>query len=86
MARTTPIIHKEFSLNVVFRSAKSLLTCVISRSEMRLCCMLLVGVTCASAQNALEVIEGVRGGRHWVDAKTDPPKSPQETLATLHTS
>ncbi len=35
------------------------------------------------AQNALNMIEGVRGGRHWVDAETAPPKSPQESLASL---
>lgn len=34
-------------------------------------------------QDALQTIEGVRGGRHWVDAKTAPPKSPQESLACL---
>jgi putative membrane-bound dehydrogenase-like protein len=34
-------------------------------------------------KNALQVIEGVRGGRHWVDQKTAPPKSPAESLACL---
>ena len=34
-------------------------------------------------KNALDVIEGVRGGRHWVDEKTAPPKSPKESLACL---
>ncbi len=34
-------------------------------------------------KNALEVIEGMRGGRHWVDAKTAPPKEPADSLATL---
>ena len=34
-------------------------------------------------KNALEVIEGVRGGRHWVDEKTAPPKSPKDSLACL---
>ena len=34
-------------------------------------------------KNALQVIEGVRGGRHWVDEKTAPPKSPAESLACL---
>jgi len=32
---------------------------------------------------ALQAIESERGGRHWVDAKTDPPKSPTESLATF---
>ena len=27
-------------------------------------------------QDALESIERTRGGRHWIDAETDPPKSP----------
>ena len=30
-------------------------------------------------ENALELIEGVRGGRHWADARTAPPKSPAES-------
>jgi putative membrane-bound dehydrogenase-like protein len=34
-------------------------------------------------KDALDVIEGVRGGRHWVDEKTAPPKSPEESLACL---
>ncbi len=33
--------------------------------------------------NALQLIEGVRGGRHWVNATTAPPKSPQESMKTL---
>ena len=32
---------------------------------------------------ALDVIEGVRGGRHWVKEKTAPPKSPADSLACL---
>lgn len=34
-------------------------------------------------KNALEIIEGVRGGRHWVDDKTAPPKSPADSLEAL---
>ena len=34
-------------------------------------------------QSALEMIDGVRGGRHWVNAPTRPPKSPQESLKSL---
>ena len=30
-------------------------------------------------QDALESIESTRGGRHWIDAKTAPPKSPEES-------
>jgi putative membrane-bound dehydrogenase-like protein len=42
-------------------------------------------VSVASAQedtrpDALRSIESTRGGRHWVDAKTQPPKSPEESL------
>ncbi len=35
------------------------------------------------AANALNVIESERGGRHWADAKTMPPKSPSESLAAI---
>ena len=31
-------------------------------------------------KNALQLIEGERGGRHWIDAKTDPPKSAEDSL------
>ncbi|MEO1998849.1 MAG: PVC-type heme-binding CxxCH protein, partial [Planctomycetaceae bacterium] len=34
-------------------------------------------------RDALQMIEGVRGGRHWVDAKTAAPKSPQDSLECL---
>lgn len=34
-------------------------------------------------KNALKMIEGVRGGRHWVDAETAPPKSPADSLACI---
>src|SRR6056297_3410226 len=34
-------------------------------------------------QSALEVIESSRGGRHWVDEATAPPKSPDESLAAI---
>lgn len=37
----------------------------------------------APKQDALRTIEGTRGGRHWVNAKTAPPKSPQESLKRL---
>jgi len=33
------------------------------------------------SRDALSAIESTRGGRHWVDAPTDPPKSPEESLA-----
>jgi putative membrane-bound dehydrogenase-like protein len=33
--------------------------------------------------DALSAIESTRGGRHWVDAPTDPPKSPSESQACI---
>ncbi len=36
-----------------------------------------------SATSALELIEAGRGGRHWVDAETDPPRSPEETVSSF---
>ncbi|MCA8987139.1 MAG: c-type cytochrome [Planctomycetaceae bacterium] len=35
----------------------------------------------APPKTALESIESTRGGRHWVDAETDPPRSPEESLS-----
>lgn len=35
------------------------------------------------ADDALQQIEGVRGGRHWIDQPTAPPKGPEESLACL---
>ncbi len=37
----------------------------------------------AEQTGALDVIEAARGGRHWVDADTQPPKSPDDSLACL---
>jgi putative membrane-bound dehydrogenase-like protein len=34
-------------------------------------------------EGALKVIESERGGRHWADAKTAPPKEPAESLACI---
>ncbi|MCA9177553.1 MAG: c-type cytochrome [Planctomycetales bacterium] len=49
--------------------------------------MLLFGMAfcgnLAAQDQALEVIEGVRGGRHWVNEKTAPPKSPAESMAAM---
>jgi putative membrane-bound dehydrogenase-like protein len=36
-------------------------------------------------KNAVQVIEGFRGGRHWVNSRTAPPKSPEESLKTIKT-
>jgi len=46
--------------------------------------LLFLSVSSVSAQedtrpDALRSIEATRGGRHWVDAKTQPPKSPEES-------
>lgn len=48
-------------------------------------CLCLTGISQGHAQqtDALNMIEGVRGGRHWVDAKTPPPKTPQVSLASF---
>jgi len=35
----------------------------------------------STPRSALESIESTRGGRHWVDLATDPPKSPDDSLA-----
>lgn len=32
---------------------------------------------------ALDAIEAERGGRHWIDQKTDDPKSPDDSLAAM---
>ncbi|WP_149494838.1 PVC-type heme-binding CxxCH protein [Roseiconus lacunae] len=37
----------------------------------------------AQASSALEVIESSRGGRHWIDESTDPPKTPEQTLQSF---
>ncbi len=34
-------------------------------------------------KNALQMIESNRGGRHWVDAETAPPKSPAESMQAM---
>ncbi len=33
--------------------------------------------------DALKTIESERGGRHWIDEQTDPPKSPEDSLAAM---
>ena len=39
--------------------------------------------TDSAPAGALEMIEGVRGGRHWVDEQSQPAKAPEESLASL---
>ena len=50
-------------------------------------CALILSVLAAppanEKQDALQSIESTRGGRHWVDAKTDPPKSPEDSKKCL---
>ncbi|MEZ6129641.1 MAG: c-type cytochrome [Planctomycetaceae bacterium] len=33
--------------------------------------------------NLLDVVNSERGGRHWIDQKPDPPKSPEDTLKSF---
>ena len=46
---------------------------------------IMPGVTFGQAeqQDALQLIESERGGRHWVDEQTAPAKSPEESLQCL---
>ena len=37
----------------------------------------------APPQDALKTIEQTRGGRHWIDAKTAPPKTPDQSRAHI---
>ena len=37
----------------------------------------------AAAQDTLNSVDRTRGGRHWIDMKTPPPRSPAETLEAL---
>jgi hypothetical protein len=51
-------------------------------------CSALFGLPLVAQENlapadALEAIESERGGRHWVDEETDPPKSPRDSLASM---
>ncbi|HIF31410.1 MAG TPA: c-type cytochrome [Planctomycetaceae bacterium] len=43
--------------------------------------MCLVHVADVAGQDTLESVDRVRGGRHWIDAKVDPPKSAKESKA-----
>lgn len=44
------------------------------------CAGLLLMLQAAPQSDFERSVEQQRGGRHWVDKKTDPPKSPQESL------
>lgn len=47
------------------------------------CLVPLVTGSIASGQDTLESIDRVRGGRHWIDAKTDPPRAPMDSQAAF---
>ncbi|MEL6109787.1 MAG: PVC-type heme-binding CxxCH protein, partial [Planctomycetota bacterium] len=42
-----------------------------------------VPLTLKTPKSALEVIESVRGGRHWVDKQPDPPRTPEASLKSF---
>ncbi|MEQ9410794.1 MAG: hypothetical protein RIK87_23990, partial [Fuerstiella sp.] len=44
-----------------------------------LCCLLLFFQS--TPEDLLEAVNSERGGRHWIDQKPDPPKSPAESRA-----
>ena len=49
-------------------------------------CLMAAASAAVSAEtkpDALQTIESTRGGRHWIDDKMAPPKSPAESLACL---
>ena len=54
------------------------------RARVPVLLSLAIGLLCTPAsgqqQDALESIESTRTGRHWVDAKPEPPKTPEESL------
>lgn len=43
----------------------------------------VLGAETEQAKSALDVIESNRGGRHWVEQKTAPPRSPADSLAQI---
>lgn len=52
-----------------------------SQVSLLLALTLLAAPADDAPQDALKEIERTRGGRHWVDAETAPPKSPEESRA-----
>ncbi len=44
---------------------------------------LLVAKDPEKKKDALQSIESTRGGRHWIDAKTPPPRSPEKSIKAL---
>ena len=71
MIRLNPLIVPAFrSLSILVTTMTFLFSTAVSNS----CAQMGSG-------DALEQIEGVRGGRHWIDQPTAAPKSPEESLA-----
>ena len=56
-----------------------------SAEEIKATIRLLGAAPAKAKQDALQSIEAFRGGRHWADAKTAPPQSPEESLKKLQT-
>jgi putative membrane-bound dehydrogenase-like protein len=54
-----------------------------SAEEIKATIGLLAAAPAPAKQDALRTIEAFRGGRHWVNAKTAPPQSPEESLKKL---
>jgi len=80
------------TLQLAFRGSVLSFSAATSAACLVLSALLLLAVPLSAEEpptgniqpqqaDALESIESTRGGRHWIDAKTDPPKSPEETLA-----
>lgn len=49
--------------------------------SLTICCLIGSHILSAQGQDALRSIERTRGGRHWIDAETDPPKTANESRA-----
>lgn len=45
-----------------------------------LCAILMSATVSAQQADLVRSVEQQRGGRHWIDKKTDPPKTPEESL------
>ena len=44
---------------------------------------LVCAASVSSAEDQLELVTQFQGGRHWVDAETAPPRTPEETLQSF---
>ena len=45
--------------------------------------LLLAAPPAGNQQETLNTVDRTRGGRHWIDEKTLPPKSPMQSLAAF---